>query len=55
MFKSILAFITKIFKSETGKEILKAGIDAYVEKNDNKLTNNSAEIIKKVLDEVEED
>ena len=53
MWKSILVFVTKIFKSDTGKEILKAGVDAYVKKNDNALTNNSAEIIKKILDEVE--
>lgn len=53
MFKTILAFITKIFKSETGKEILKAGIDAYVAKNDNSLTNNSADIIKNILDEID--
>jgi len=53
MFKTFLSFITKLFKSETGKEILKAGIDAYVEKNDNTLTNNSADIIKNILDEVE--
>ena len=53
MWKNILAFVTKIFKSDTGKEILKAGVDAYVEKNDNTLTKNSADIIKKILDEVE--
>lgn len=53
MFKTFLSFITKLFKSETGKEILKAGVDAYVAKNDNNLTNTSANIIKNVLDEID--
>lgn len=53
MFKTFLSIITKLFKSETGKEILKAGVDAYVAKNDNALTNESANIIKNILDEVE--
>ena len=53
MFKTFLSLITKLFKSETGKEILKAGIDAYVTKNDNNLTNASADIIKNILDEID--
>lgn len=51
MFKIFIKVITKIFRSDAAKEILKVGIDAYILKNDNKLTKESADIIKKVLDE----
>ena len=55
MFKTFMAIITKLFKSKAAKEILKVGIDVYVEKNDNTLTNNSADAIKRILDETEEE
>jgi len=51
MFKIFISFITKIFKSDAAKDILKVGIDAYVAKNDNDLTNDTAEVIKSILDD----
>ena len=51
MFKVFISFITKIFKSDAAKDILKVGIDAYVAKNDNDLTNDTAEVIKSILDD----
>jgi len=50
-----MSIFTKIFKSEVAKDVLKVGIDAYVAKNDNKLTNDSANVIKKILDETDEE
>lgn len=53
MWKAIIKIMTKILKSHTGREILKAGVDVYVDKNDNKLTRESANAIKNVLDEID--
>lgn len=53
MWKVIIRIVTKILKSHAGREILKAGVDVYVEKNDNKLTRESGEVIKNVLDEID--
>lgn len=53
MIKGFFKLITKIFKSKIAKEIIKVGVDAYVRKNDNNLTKESAKVIKNILDEID--
>ena len=49
MRESIFKFFIKLFRSEVGKILIKGAIDQYVKKNDNDLTEDVADAIKKML------
>lgn len=49
MWKKIFTIVIKLFSSKVGKVLIGGAIDQYVKSNDNELTNDAADIIKKML------
>jgi len=49
MWKKIFTVVIGFFSSKNGKILIEAAVDRYVESNDNELTHDVADTIKKML------